>query len=286
MVLGVLAPGRARQAPDVQVEPGRVELSLIVADGRERPRVVRHVEVAERQCRRTVGHRRCIERAAARLFVDQPAGIAERGQHEPAPDTWHHVGGSSEPGDGADRARREQQPHRVVALRSVEKPPADLGKDGRGGGVVVGEVRVADVRRQQDLVPGRARNQALAIAQRAVRVVLGVDDHVDRRGVAERLARLDEAVVREAKAPVGTVVARAVRRRRRPLRQRVQAVEHLTDRHRGVDRRAVLHEVQCRVVPVGQACAVGELSIRIADPPFGRNRPVADSGAARHLGAV
>ena len=283
VVLGVLAMRRPRQPAHGQVEPGAVELALVVARRLERPDVEGQPAVARDDLDGAVDGERGVERPAARALVGQAAGVAQVGQDQAVADAIEPAEVLGQPGDGADGARREQHADRVPERRPIEQTPGERRRHGDRRGVVVGERWVARVRREQHLAVGLARDHDLAVAQRA-RHVLGVDDDLDRAVLADGGRQRVEAVLGQAEAPRRRVVRRPVRDQVGLVGEGVEVGPELGQRHRPADRRRVLDEVERAGGPVGPAAAAGG-DVGLGHAPLVGDGPVQDrrpAGDLRH----
>ena len=282
VVLGVLAVGRPREAPDGQVHARGAELALVVAVGRPRADRERLPGVAEGDGDGAVDGEGRGERPAARLLVREAAGIAEVGEDEAVADVGPAVSVAAQPRDRAEGAGREQDAERVAPPRACRALRGEDGRDGERARVVVGEGRVAGVRRDQDLVRGLARHDGLAVRERAVEEV-GVDEHLGLAAFAEFGRRGVQVVVCEAEAPRRRVVRRPVRDEGGLLGERVQVRAQRGHRHPRPHGPAVLDEVQRARGPVRDAAARRQRDVRLADAPLGRDRPVEHGLAGRDL---
>ena len=132
----------------------------------------------------------------------------------------------------------EEEPERVAPL-AFRQQERELPGHGQARAVVVRERGMTRVRRHQDLAVGRARKDELAVRQGAAIVERRVDADlvlavVERRGL----------VGRQAEPPCAGVVGRPVRDPGRSVRERVQVLAQLGERHAPVDGFAVADDVQ------------------------------------------
>src|SRR4030095_9056666 len=108
VVLGKLAMRRPREPPDREIEPGRAELPLVIAVGRELlDRVV--AQIAEHVNRRAVDR----GASAAGLLVGQRPRVTQTGEYEAVPDSGDDGLVASEPGDRSYGPRDKEEPVRV-----------------------------------------------------------------------------------------------------------------------------------------------------------------------------
>ena len=215
--------------------------------------------------------------AAPAAFVRHRTAIAEPGQHQTVRDPAGRGVVSGEPGDRTDRPGHEEEPERVAPL-AIRQQERELSGHGQARAVVVRERGMTRVRRHQDLAVGRARKDELAVRQGAAIVERRVDADlvlavVERRGV----------VGRQAEPPGAGVVGRAVRDPGRSVRERVQVLAQLGERHAPVDGFAVADDVQVVRRGVDDPRAVGARDPRGVQVPLGRHGPVEHGRAGRHL---
>ena len=106
--------------------------------------------------------------AAPAPLVGEPAGVADAGDDQAVGDPPRALLVAGEPGDGADRARDEEEAVRVAQRRVRAGRRASVGAQHHAREVVVGERRMAAVGGDQDLVARRAGEHELAVGERAV----------------------------------------------------------------------------------------------------------------------
>ena len=214
--------------------------------------------------------------APAALLVGRAAAVADAGDDEAVLDAAHPMLVAREPGDRADCPRGEQKtvavarPQRGEALgqkRQQREPRA----------VVVGERRVADVRREQELLVRRAAVQILAVGEAA-----GVEARVNHH-LVQAVGQRREPVVGHAEAPGLGVVGGPIGNQIGLVGQREDMLLQLVQRQRRTHRPTVVQDVQVAAAEVDHPLARGILDVRVADGPLRRDRPIEDLGAGRHL---
>ena len=210
MVLGVLPVRRARQPPEGEVEADGVELPLVVA--------VRRVAADLPSSPRDDVRGRAVDvpLTAPGALVDEGARTAQPGDDEPVPDPRQHVGVAAEPGEGPDRAGREEE--------AVREAPAEQGLRLRATSIATAIPErlsfardgMAHVGADHHLLGALPRQHQLPVGQLA-RLEGRVDDDLVRP-----LVHRPQLLVGEAEPPVPVVVRRPVRDPVRPVGQRVQ----------------------------------------------------------------
>src|SRR4029077_6155954 len=129
-----------------QVVARRAILTLVVAVRRELDDPMLAPRSRERVRRGAVD----LGVAAPALLVVHRAGVADTGDDETVPDARDRLGVAREPGDGADRAREEEKTVRIPPARPAQEL-RERGRERDAREVVVGERRMAAVRREEDL---------------------------------------------------------------------------------------------------------------------------------------
>jgi hypothetical protein len=262
-----------------QAEPRAVELPLVVAVREE----VDHLVPLSRRGppRQHVRHGAIDGRVAAhRPLVRERRRVAQARQREPVLDPPRPLAVLRQPGDGADRAGRVQEPQRVPAAGARGQVARQERRHDQAREVVVGQRRVAHVSRDEDLVLQRPRQHQLAVGQAAGRERRIDDDLVlDIFRPGHRVQR----ALRETEAPRLVVVRRAVRDPVGPLGQRVQVRAQLGQRHALAHGRAVVDDVEVRGAEVYYAPAARVGDPGVAHVPLARHRPVEHLRAGRHL---
>ena len=269
MVLGILAPGSAGQHADGQVEAGRTVLAFVVAEGEE---VLGHKFLAEFGQARHNGQVDFGVPAAALLVVEGARVAQVRGDQAVA-EGAEPVAVPGQPGDRADAAGGEQEAVAAAALGHGGQGFGEMDGDGDAGEVVVRQLGMADVARDDDLFGGRPRQQALSPGHRTV-FERGVDEDLVlavREGFKE--------LVGQTEAPRLLVVRGAVGDQVRLLRQAVEAESQVAQRKPAVDRDAVADQVQAVVGEVDDPTARRVPDPRLARVPLSRHGPVEDGRA-------
>ena len=212
VVLGIVAPGGAGQDADGQVEARGAVLPFVVAEGEE----VLGDEILAESGEGGQDGAVDLAVAAAALLVVEGAPVAQIGRDQAVAEGVQALAVPGQPGDGADAARGEQEAIAVAALVYPGEGLGQVDRDRDPREVVVGELRMADVARDEDLFGGLPRQQALAPGHRAV-LERGVDEDLvlaARQGFEESMG--------QAEAPGFLVVGGAVRDQVRLFRQAVQ----------------------------------------------------------------
>src|SRR5262249_741706 len=89
--------------------------------------------------------------------------------------------------------------------------------------------------------------------------------------------------MRHAKSPVLGIIGGAIRNEVGLLRERVDVLTKLRERHVPVHGDTVAHDVQVRPGKVNDFFAAAILDIGVANVPLARDRPIKDLCARRHL---
>src|SRR6266545_5787345 len=152
-----------------------------------------------------------------------------------------------------------------------------LRGQGDPGQVVVGYRRVTAVTRDQDLVFARTRQEALPEGQ-APRFERGVDPDL-----VFTLGKLLEPLMLHAETPRLRVIGGAVRDQVGLVRERVDVLSKLGERHSRIHGDAVAHYVQVVVAEVDHAATARVLDEGAPDVPLLRDGPIEDLGACRDV---
>jgi hypothetical protein len=177
-----------------------------------------------------------------------------------------------------------QRADRLGADREAIRQPSALElcdalvEEGDGQGsreLVVGERRMARVRREEHLLVGLPGKHCLADLH-AAGPQLGV--HHD---LVVALRKLLDLPVRHAEAPALLVEARDVRDRVGLLGQGVEVGPQLLERERPAKRHGVRHQMEVVLGEVGTAPAVGADDVGLVHHPLVRDGPVERAVAAR-----
>ena len=212
----------------------------------------------------------------ARLFVRELSVVTKVGGDEPVSDAIQLFIVAGQPADGANSHGHKQEPV-GVSVFLLQKLLREMTCDRNPRQVVVTQGRVTNVRRYEDFLIGRARNQTFTIGQ-----VAWFQRRVDHHIVGVVFQCL-ELVVRKAKAPVIVVVRGAVWNQCRLPGQRVQVFLELIEAHLPPDWHTVTHQVKIVVLEIDDSFAGRVFDIGLAYVPLPRHLPVEHPGAGRNL---